>query len=71
MMVDTKTDIAIPQMAICFCPLKGKEHLMRACSGCDHNLGLVEQETESGDFGEKYRLACAAPIPRRITVIEG
>lgn len=70
MMTDTVTDAEIPELAIVFCPIKGKEHLMRGCSRRECNLGLIRQDGEQESFGEQYRLACAATIPRKITVIE-
>ncbi len=69
-MANTETGAEIPGLAIVFCPLKGKEHLVRGCSRCECNLGLIRQDGEQESFGEQYRLACAATIPRKITVIE-
>lgn len=71
--VELINTIEIPALAICFCPMKNGDKLMGSCLECNSYMGLVEVDGHKKDasFGDKYRLVCAAPIPRRISVIEG
>ena len=72
MMAETVDDVAIPEFSIVFCPMKGKEHRLKSCAGCENNRGMVSvNESDDAPFMEKYRLICAAPMARKITVFEG
>ncbi len=62
-------EVDVPEFATCYCPLKGQSHFIRACIGCDAYKGMYDQSKEAPTFDSRYRLLCAAVMPRQITTI--
>jgi len=71
MIIETVANVEVPQYATCYCPLKGASAFMTGCVECGFNKGLFVFDEDAEAFDNRYRLACAAPIPRKITTIVG
>lgn len=64
-------NMAIPGGVIIACPRNDFKFVRgQQCEACSKYLGCVEVALE-GDFDKRYRILCASPIARSVSMFNG